>query len=288
MADYTDLHYPSADGRLTLYARDYAAAGGGADRPALVLMHGLTRNSADFSSLADRLAGRFRLVVPDQRGRGRSDRDAEPANYALPVLCADTLGLIARLELDRPVLIGTSMGGLMAMGMAAANPAGFRGLVLNDVGPVVEAEGLARIAAYAGRAEAIASWDAAAAYARRINGEAFPHYDAAQWLAFARRTFREEAGGLVLDYDPAIASAGSGTPGAPPPDLWPIWDTLAPLPILAIRGATSDILGEQTLVAMGSRHPGLATCTVPGIGHAPMLDEPEAIAAIEAFLAALP
>jgi len=292
VAEYQDLTYPSADGRLSLYAREYRAAEGGpeggAGRPALVLMHGLTRNSADFTKLADRLAGRFRLVVPDQRGRGRSDRDSDAAHYALPVLCADTLGLIARLGLDRPVLIGTSMGGLMAMGMAAANPAAFRGLVLNDVGPVVEAEGLARIASYAGKAEAITSWDEAAAYARRINGDAFPHYDHAQWLAFARRTFREQAGRLVLDYDPAIATAGAGTPGAPPPDLWPLWDALAPLPILAIRGATSDILSAATLDAMARRHPGMATCTVPGIGHAPMLDEPEAVAAIEAFLAALP
>lgn len=283
MAEYQDIRFPGADGRLTLYARDYAAAGGGADRPALVLMHGLTRNSADFTDLSDRLAGRFRLVVPDQRGRGRSDRDADPANYALPMLCADTLGLIARLGLDRPVLIGTSMGGLMAMGMAAANPAGFRGLVLNDVGPVVEAEGLARIASYAGRVEAITSWDDAADYARRINGQAFPHYDHARWLAFARRTFREEKGQLVLNYDPAIASA-TAAPGAPAADLWPVWNMLAPLPILAIRGETSDILSAATLDAMGQSHPGLATCTVPGIGHAPMLDEPEAVAAIEAFL----
>ena len=278
MADFSEVRFPGADGRLSLFARDF----GGEGTP-LVLMHGLTRNSADFENLADRLQGRFRVVVPDQRGRGRSDRDDNPANYALPMLCADTLGLIARLGLERPVLIGTSMGGLMAMGMAAANPGAFRGLVLNDVGPQVEAEGLARIAGYAGKAEAIASWDDAAAYARRINESAFPHYAPAQWQAFARRTFREQPdGSLVLDYDPAIAGAGAG---APIPDLWPVWDALASLPVLAIRGGTSDILSAATLERMAERHPRMTACTVPGLGHAPMLDEPEAIAAIEAFLA---
>lgn len=278
MADFSEVRFPGADGRLSLFARDY----GGEGVP-LVLMHGLTRNSADFESLASRLQGRFRVVVPDQRGRGQSDRDDNPANYALPMLCADTLGLIARTGLDRPVLVGTSMGGLMAMGMAAANPAAFRGLVLNDVGPQVEAEGLARIAGYAGKAEAIASWDEAAAYARRINETAFPHYTQAQWQAFARRMFREQPdGSLVLDYDPAIASAGGD---APIPDLWPVWEALASLPVLAIRGGTSDILSAATLVRMAERHPRMTACTVPGVGHAPMLDEPEAIAAIEAFLA---
>jgi pimeloyl-ACP methyl ester carboxylesterase len=277
MADFSEVRFPGADGRLSLFARDY-----GGDGLPLVLMHGLTRNSTDFESLADRLQGRFRVVVPDQRGRGRSDRDDDPANYALPMLCADALGLIARLGLERPVLVGTSMGGLMAMGMAAANPSAFRGLVLNDVGPQVEAEGLARIAGYAGKAEAIASWDEAAAYARRINESAFPHYGEAQWLAFARRTFRQQADGtLVLDYDPAIAQAGAG---APIPDLWPVWEALASLPVLAIRGGTSDILSAATLEQMAARHPRLTACTVPGIGHAPMLDEPEAVAAIEAFL----
>lgn len=284
MDAFEEVRFPSADGRLTLFARDYPGKGA-----PLVLLHGLTRNSADFSELAGSLAGRFRVIVPDQRGRGRSGRDDDPAGYALPMLCADTLGLVARLGLERPVLIGTSMGGLMAMGMAAANAAGYRGIILNDVGPEVEAAGLARISAYAGKVEAIASWDDAAAYARRINGAAFPQYDDAQWLAFARRTFREDdSGALALDYDPAIAGAGTGTPGAPPPDLWPVWDALAQLPILAIRGAASDILSSATLERMAARHPGLKTCTVAGIGHAPMLDEPEAVAAIEQFLEHVP
>lgn len=277
MADFSEVRFPGADGRLSLFARDY----GGSGLP-LVLMHGLTRNSADFEALADRLAGRFRVVVPDQRGRGRSDWDDDPAHYALPMLCADTLGLIARAGLERPVLVGTSMGGLMAMGMAAASPGAFRGLVLNDVGPQVETEGLVRIAGYAGKAEAIGSWDEAAAYARRINESAFPHYGEGQWQAFARRTFRKQSDGtLVLDYDPAIASAGAG---APIPDLWPVWEALESLPVLAIRGGTSDILSAATLDQMAARHPRLTVCTVPGIGHAPMLDEPEAVAAIEAFL----
>lgn len=278
---YTDVTFPSADGRLKLYARDYAGAG-----PCLLMMHGLTRNSADFAELANHFAGRFRVVVPDQRGRGRSQYDPEPANYTPAVYCADMLGLIVRLGLGRPVLIGTSMGGLMAMAMGSMAPAGYRGIVLNDVGPVVDSAGLARIADYVGNAPEVRDWAGAAEYSRLTNGSAFPHYRDADWLRFAHRLFVEDAGGVPrLAYDPAIAVGLAGSdPGAVPVDLWPMWDALAPLPILAIRGENSDILGAATLAEMGRRHPGLHNASVAGVGHAPMLDEPEAIAAIERFL----
>lgn len=282
--DFAEVLFPSADGRLELYARDYAGAG-----PSLLMMHGLTRNSADFEALAEHFAGRYRVIVPDQRGRGRSQRDDDPANYTPMAYCGDMLGLIVRLQLARPVLIGTSMGGLMAMMMAALSPAAYRGIVLNDVGPVVDLAGLARIATYVGAAPPVADWAGAAAYCKVTNGMAFPHYGDADWARFARRLFRAGADGVPrLDYDPAIAAGLAGVdPSAVPPDLWPMWDALAPLPILAIRGEHSDILNAATLAAMGARHAGMQAATIPGIGHAPMLDEPVAVAAIEQFLDAI-
>lgn len=278
---FQDLFYPSADGRLQLYARDYPGTG-----PAVLMMHGLTRNSTDFADLAARLAGRYRVIVPDQRGRGRSGWDDEPAHYAPAIYCGDMVALVARLGLDRPVLIGTSMGGLMAMIMGAMNPRGWRGLILNDVGPVVDPAGIARITGYVGAVSAVADWAGAAAYCRATNGYAFPGYGDADWAAFARRLFVEDAAGVPrLAYDPAIAAGLEGAePSAVPPDLWPLWDALAPLPVLAMRGAISDILSADTLAEMAARHPGMAVATIAGVGHAPMLDEPEAVEAIEAFL----
>lgn len=278
---YEDVFFPSADGRLELYARDYAGS-----RPCLLMMHGLTRNSADFAELAEHFAGRFRVVVPDQRGRGRSQYDPEPANYVPATYCADTLGLIARLRLERPVLIGTSMGGLMAMAMASMSPLGYRGIVLNDVGPVVDPAGMSRISGYVGNAAEVADWEGAAAFCRKTNASAFPHYDDDAWRAFAHRLFREDAQGVPrLAYDPSIAVAMTAAdPAAPSVDLWPMWDALAPLPILALRGELSDILTAETLDEMARRHPGMRAALVPEVGHAPMLDEPVALRAIERFL----
>lgn len=278
---YADVFFPSADGRLQLYARDYAGAG-----PCLLMLHGLTRNSADFAELAARFAGRYRVVVPDQRGRGRSQPDPDPSQYTPAVYCGDMLGLIARLQIVRPVLLGTSMGGLMAMIMGAMAPAAYRGIVLNDVGPVVDPAGLARIAGYVGGTSTVIDWASAAAYAKATNGFAFPHYGDADWDRFAQRLFRADAHGVPrLAYDPAIAAGLAGAdPSAVPPDLWPMWDALLPSPILAIRGERSDILNAATLAEMGKRHPGMHTAIVAGVGHAPMLDEPEAVAAIDCFV----
>lgn len=280
-ATYADVFFPSADGRLELYARDYAGTG-----PCLLMMHGLTRNSADFADLAERFAGRFRVVVPDQRGRGRSQYDPEPAHYTPVTYCADMRILIERLGLERPVLIGTSMGGLMAMVMASMAPASYRGIVLNDVGPVVDSAGLARIASYVGSTPQITNWAGAAAYCRATNGFAFPHYRDDDWRKFAHRLFREDADGVPRSaYDPAIAAGLAGAdPSAVPPDLWPMWSALSTLPILAIRGQLSDILSAATLAEMGKRHPRLQTAVVTGVGHAPMLDEADALEAIERFL----
>lgn len=284
MNAFEEIVFASADRSLKLYARSYLGP-----EPTILMMHGLSRNAADFEGLAAHLRGRYRLLVPDQRGRGKSDWDPNPANYAPATYCADMLQLIDDLKLDRPILVGTSMGGLMAMIMATLRPDGFRGIILNDVGPQIEQAGLDRIASYVGVSEPVANWEDAAAYCRRINGYAFPDYDEAQWHAFARRVFHENAAGApVLAHDPAIAAGlSSASPTAVPPDMWPMWQDLADVPILAVRGALSDILSAQTLQRMANLHPAMQSVTVSNVGHAPMLDEPEALAAINAFLAAI-
>lgn len=280
--DYREHRYAAASGGLTLFARDY-----GGDGPPLLLMHGLTRNSADFEPLAAVLAPRWRLVVPDQRGRGLSDSDPAPANYRPDVYVADMFALLDALGIERCGLIGTSMGGLMAMIMGAMQPARISAMVLNDVGPELDPAGLARIAGYVGGGTSFADWDEAAAACAAINASAFPGFGPDDWLTWARRTCHEDAEGRVsFAYDPAIARGFEGEGEVAPTDLWPLWDALSPLPVLAIRGALSDLLAPATVEAMAARHSGpFSSIEVPGRGHAPLLDEPAALAAIETFLA---
>ncbi len=288
MAAYQDVFYPSADGRLTLYARDYGAPK--PDAMAILCLHGLTRNSADFEWIAGHLSPHFRVVVADQRGRGRSGWDSEPANYTPAVYCQDMLKLLDHLGVERCIIIGTSMGGLMAMILGVMARQRLIAAVLNDIGPEIDAAGLARIASYTGKTKPAADWMEAAEIARFINEVAFPDYGTADWMAFARRLYREGDDGVpVLAYDPAISKGlepKSDTPVAPP-DLWPMWDGLKGLPMLAIRGGTSDLLSPETLDKMSERHEGLEIAVVPGRGHAPMLDEPIAVHAIDTFLAEL-
>lgn len=290
MANYHGHRFRSADGRLDLFARDYPAEGP-TTVPPLLMMHGLTRNSADFEPLAANLAGRFRLIVPDQRGRGRSDADPEPANYRPDVYAADMFALLTSLAIERVTIIGTSMGGLIAMVMAALQPQRIAGIVFNDVGPEIDPAGLARIQGYVGKGVPLASWEEAARQCAATNGDAFPDYDTADWMAFARRTCREQPdGSIALDYDPAIAASADGEdPATVPPDLWPLWAMLDAIPVLVVRGENSDLLASTTVNEMERRHSGpFAAVQVPCRAHAPMLDEPAALEAIEVFLASIP
>ncbi len=288
MAEYREHRFRSACGRLELFARDYPGEHPGA--PALLLMHGLTRNSADFEPMAAWLAGPYRLIVPDTRGRGLSEADPDPANYRVDVYAADMFALLDDLGIDRAGLIGTSMGGLIAMTMAAIAATSGTGerigpVVLNDIGTVIEADGLARIANYVGEASRFADWDAAAAICARINGSAFPGFGPDDWLAFARRICHETADGIVFSYDPAIAQPMAAEDSGIP-ELWPVWPALDGHPVLVVRGAMSDLLSAATVAEMGCRHAGpFASVDVPGRGHAPLLDEPEVCAAISTFLA---
>ena len=283
--DYRDHRYRSACGRLELAARDYPAAAGD-EAPVLLMMHGLTRNSADFEPLAAHLAGTYRLIVPDQRGRGLSDRDPDPAQYRPDVYAQDMLALLDGLGIERVGMIGTSMGGLMALIINALRPELASAVVFNDIGPVLEDEGLDRIKSYVGPRGAMASWTEAAARCRAINAPAFPDFGSADWMAFARRTCAENADGTVsFAYDPAISQGFSDEDATVvPPDLWPLWDLLDRMPVLVIRGALSDLLSRATVEEMASRHRGpYAAVEVPRVGHAPILDEPAVLPAIRSF-----
>ncbi|ESQ74092.1 alpha/beta fold hydrolase [Asticcacaulis sp. AC402] len=287
-AIYSDIWYQSADTRLQLYARDYKALGGGSGMPVLC-MHGLTRNSADFEWIAAHLAKTYRVISVDQRGRGKSQWDDQPANYAPGVYVQDMFKLLAELGITRTAIIGTSMGGLMAMIMGSFAPQAIAGMVINDVGPELDPAGLKRIAGYTGKGIAVATWQDAAARARETNAVAFPDYHDDDWLAFARRTYEvRHDGSIAPAYDPAIAQAfATPEPTVAPPDLWGLWDKLEGLPLLAVRGEISDLLSAHTLKKMGERHAGMKAVTVRNRGHAPMLDEGEAVTAIETFLQGL-
>ncbi|WP_428153399.1 alpha/beta fold hydrolase [Brevundimonas sp.] len=283
---FVERRWTSPDG-LSLFARDYAP-GPGAARPPVIAIHGLTRNSADFEAIAPLLAqsGR-RVLAVDVRGRGRSDRASDPMTYMPDVYAKDVLALMEQSGIDRAVFLGTSMGGLITMALTAIRPKAVVAAILNDIGPEVAPEGLARIAAYSGQPVEIGSWADAAAYARRINAVAFPNYSDADWDAFARRIFRQQPDGEIgLDYDPDIAvpirAAGAQ---ALVPNLWLFFRRLArKKPTLLVRGANSDLLSADIAGRMKTAAPAMAYVEVPGIGHAPMLDEPEARAAIFEFL----
>ncbi|MFJ6025524.1 alpha/beta fold hydrolase [Brevundimonas sp. NPDC092305] len=287
---YVDRRWTSSDG-LSLYARDYAAAPGEAKLP-VIAIHGLTRNAADFEHIAPLIAESGRRVLAiDVRGRGRSDPAPDPMTYQPAVYAQDVLALMSQAGIERAVFLGTSMGGLITMALAAIRSKVIAAAIINDVGPEVSPVGLGRIAAYSGQPVETPDWAAAAAYARRINEIAFPHYSDADWDAFARRVFREdETGSPVLNYDPDISvpirAAGAK---ALVPNLWPMFTRLTRgRPVLLVRGQTSDLLSEEIAAKMRKRAPKMDFVEVPGVGHAPMLDEPEAKAAIFPFLAELP
>jgi len=287
---YSERRWTSSDG-LSLFARDYPGADGPAKLP-VIAIHGLTRNSADFDAIAPLIArGGRRVLAVDVRGRGQSDRATDPMTYQPPVYAKDVLGLLEAAGIERAVFLGTSMGGLITMAITALKSRVVAAAILNDIGPQVSPEGLARIATYSGQPVDTPTWAAAAAYVKRINEIALPHYTDADWDAFARRTFRDGTeGSPVLDYDPDIAvpirAAGAK---ALAPNLWPYFRKLArKRPTLLIRGGTSDLLGADIAAKMQKAAPEMRYAEIPDIGHAPMLDEPESKAAIFEFLRDVP
>ena len=289
MTAATGIGWRSHDG-LGLFARDYRA-NGDAQRLPVVCLHGLTRNSRDFEQLAPILAGDGRrVIVPDIRGRGRSDPSPDPRRYHPATYARDIAGLLDHLGLRHAIFIGTSMGGLIMMALAARRSRAIAAAVLNDVGPQIDPRGVARILSYAGHAGPVADWAAAAAYARSTNAVAFPDFAEDDWLDFARRLFREENGRIVPDYDPAIATGLAKPPSAfTKVAAWLAFRRLARgRPTLLIRGALSDVMTDEIALKMRKAAPAMIETVVPGVGHAPMLTEPTALEAIRRFMAPLP
>lgn len=278
----------NADG-LALFVRDYAPSAPEQGLPVLCL-HGLTRNSADFEHAATRIAalGR-RVIVPDMRGRGRSQYDPQSARYQPAIYARDTLAILDFLGIGQAVFLGTSMGGIITMLVAASAPQRIAAAILNDIGPVLDPRGLARIGGYVGREGDFASFEEVAAAVRATQGAAFPDADDAFWMAFARRVAKVLPDGRVgFAYDPAIADTFAKPSDAPPPDLSPYFAGLAEKPVLLLRGALSDLLSADGVAAMRQIKADLVSVEVARVGHAPTLDEDAAVIAIEDFLRSVP
>ncbi len=278
---YSEIHWQSHDG-LRLYARLYEGPDGAA--PTILCLHGLTRNSRDFEDLAPHLKRRYRIIVPDLRGRGCSARDPHFQNYQPATYLKDILALLAAADAPRVAVIGTSLGGMLAMMLAVTQPARVAAIVLNDVGPEVDPAGVERIKQYAGRLAPARTWSEAIAQTRTVYGDAWPDLRSERWERLARRGYREDASGEVgIDADPGIGEALRAAPAAAL-DLWPLWKSLRDVPTLAIRGARSDILSAGTFARMRNENPKLQQLTVANRGHVPLLDEPECLTAIDEFL----
>lgn len=283
LPDGTDIRWSSADG-LDLYAKSYGPEDA---RLTVLCIHGLTRNHQDFEPMIAALPRHHRYLAVDVRGRGRSAYDPEPDNYQPKVYARDMLGLLDKLGVRKTALVGTSMGGLISLLMIRSAPARVAGIVLNDVGPVVEKAGLSRIASYAGKVAPVSDWDSAAAAVKTLQGAAFPDMPEERWMDFARRTYKQlPSGEVVLAYDPGIArSLGKVKPGALTNFvMWRMFAATRKAPLLIVRGGTSDILSDATAREMVRRHPDASLATVPRVGHAPILDEAEAVSAISDFL----
>jgi pimeloyl-ACP methyl ester carboxylesterase len=277
-----DYFYNSRDG-LRLYSRIYPARQAGGGLPVLCLP-GLTRNSRDFANLARHISGEHAVLAADLRGRGLSAWDTDPTHYQLSTYVEDAWTLLDSRGLSRVLIVGTSLGALMGMVMAT-RPESVAGVVLNDAGPELDLAGLQRIAGYAGKLPPVTNWAQAAEQAKVIHQAALPDLTQEQWLDYARRNYRENAAGVpVPDMDPQIA-AGFRNPPTAPLQMWPLYAQIRGVPMLVIRGALSDLLSAATVERMAREKPDLRHVTVPNRGHTPMLDEPECLAAIDAFLA---
>ena len=267
---FEDVFYSAPDG-LRLHARLYGRAT--QDRASVVCLPGLTRNCRDFHPLASILAAERQVVAFDYRGRGLSSYDSDWKNYQLPIETADVLAGLVALGIENAVFIGTSRGGLIIHLIAVSRPGLLRAVVLNDIGPVLDGEGLAHIRAYLERAPRPSSVADAAAIQRAIHGSAFPALGEADWQRMVGALYREENGAVVADYDPQLLNTLKGMDlNRPLPELWPQFEAMRNVPLLVIRGENSKLLSAATLAEMARRHPDCRTVTVEGQGHAPLLE----------------
>lgn len=281
MADYKDGYWWSNDG-LRLHYRDY---GGPSERPPILCLHGLTRNARDFEPVANRLAGKWRLICPEMRGRAESAYAKDPMTYVPLTYVQDIERLLADLAITRFVVFGTSLGGILTMLLAATRPGRVAGALLNDIGPVIEQAGLDRIKGYVGTGGSYPTWIHTARALAENNAEVYPGYRLEDWLGMAKRLYRLTSGGrIVLDYDMRIAEPLRMPGGEAGVDLWPALDALKDVPVLLLRGERSDLLSAATARQMAARLNHAELVTVPGVGHAPVLDEPVAVEAMDRLL----
>jgi pimeloyl-ACP methyl ester carboxylesterase len=289
MPGESSLHWESFDG-LKLFARDYPSPGGQQRLP-IICLHGLTRNSREFEELAPILAAEGRRVIaPDVRGRGLSERSRDPARYQPAIYARDIAALLDQQRIDRAIFIGTSMGGLITMALAARRLRNIAGTILNEAGPEIDPRGIERILSYAGRGGPFTNWQDTAEYLRDINAVAFPGFGEGDWRKLADRLFHEDPSGkVVADCDPAIAEALSRKPPrlARPLAHWLFRRLARKRPALLIRGEISDVITAPIAQRMKKAAPRLEEAVVPAVGHAPTLTEPAALDAIGAFLARL-
>ena len=251
----------------------------------VVCLPGLSRTAENFDVLASAIAADAatprRVLALDYRGRGLSDHDRNPKNYAIPMELSDVIAVLVALGAVPAIIVGTSRGGLLAMALAPQRPGAVAGAVLNDIGPVIASQGLMRIKGYVGKLPEPRTFEEGADILRRV---AFPNLGAADWLAAAKRGWREQNGRLIPTYDPALAhNLTAISPDQPVPTMWRQFEALARVPVLVIHGTNSDILSSETVEAMKTRHPDMDVLVVADQGHEPLLAEPDIIARIKQF-----
>jgi pimeloyl-ACP methyl ester carboxylesterase len=280
VTSFRERHITLQDG-LKLYFRDYGDTL--SPRAPLLCLSGLVRNSTDFADVAERHAGERRVIAPDYRGRGRSDYDTDWRHYDPFVYVNDLAHLIAATGLERIIVLGTSLGAALAMGLAVMKPTAIAAVVLNDLGPDVAPDGLGRILAYVGRDHPQPDWPSAVRYLQQL----LPHLSIRTeegWMKLARGTFREAADGLLhVDWDITLARRLGQVSGAVP-NLWPYYRALGRVPTLALRGELSDVLSSETFERMALAKPDLERVTVRHAGHTPTLSEPDAASALDDFI----
>lgn len=286
--DWSDHYWWSADG-VRLHARVYAGPDDAAAAPPVLCLPGLARNARDFETLAPQIARHRKTIVIEFRGRGESAYAKDPMTYVPLTYVQDIVVLLDELGIGRFATIGTSLGGLVSMLMAATLPGRLVGAVLNDVGPELQAAGLERIRDYIGAGGSQPTWMHAARAFAELNGAIYPQFCIHDWLRLTKRTHRlTPEGRIVTDYDKQIA-APLRAPGADAAvDMWPVYRALGAIPLLILRGERSDILARSAGDRMVAELPQARLVEVAGVGHAPTMDEPESVAAIDAWLAQLP
>jgi pimeloyl-ACP methyl ester carboxylesterase len=280
---FEDRYFTVGDG-LRMHYRDYAGA---QDKPPILCLHGLTRNARDWADFAERYSPGHRVLAIDFRGRALSDYDPQPARYNPMTYSADVIGMLDELGIAQAIFVGTSLGGLVTMVIAATAPQRIRASILNDVGPDVDPAGIERILTYVGKDIKFESWDAAAEAIAANYGASFERFTHDDWVRMAKRNCREDNGEIRFDYDMAIAEPFRTAGPTPQVDLWPLFQALGQKPLLVVRGAKSDLLTAETAARMQFAAPRMKLALVPGVGHAPELNEPEAVEAIDEFLAHL-